>query len=171
MSTLNEMCCIYLFLCQALKKGDVLSDCLPLIMAQFQNLVVLCVVITGFIKILSNIMKLYIKTIHKESCTEGMFKVLPLHNRFPHTTWVWLFMFRVDLLFGLWILSSHSKQRFTMRSFFLCYLHRVTLRKRRSIQLYGELWISTLTPVADRVTLFSLCIQFPWLVFCLTAFD
>lgn len=117
MSTLNEMCCIYLFLCQALKKGDILSDCLPLIMAQFQNLVVLCVVITGFIRILSNIMKLYIKTIHKESCTEGMFKVLPLHNRFPHTTWVWLFMFRVDLLFGLWILSSHSKQRFMMRSF------------------------------------------------------
>lgn len=41
-------------------KRDILSGCLPLIMAQFQNLVVLCV--SGSLKILSSILKLYKKT-------------------------------------------------------------------------------------------------------------
>lgn len=154
---LNEMCCIYLFLCHALKKGDILWGCLPLILAQFQNLVILCVVITGFLKILSNILKLNLKTWTRLTLNKGMFKVLPLHNRSPHPTWVWLFMFRVDLLFGLWILSSHSKQRFIMR-YFSCVICTGWPCKKEDLSNFMVSYEYLLKHQLQSFTLFSLCI-------------
>lgn len=63
------------------------------------------------------------------------------HYLITRSTWAWPLVFKVYLLFGLFILFGHSEYQewFIIRALScLFYLHRGISRKRRSIQLYGE---------------------------------